>query len=840
MSNNNHLKASAAEVSAKAQKAKTISGVIKKVIFQNAESGFTVLNIFSHDKSITASGTFFDKPLMNSKIKLKGEFTHHKKYGYQFNFTQYEIYLSNTKTAIIEYLSSSIFKGIGKSIAREIYDKFKEKTLDIVDDEPEKLKDVNGIGAIKLAVILKGLEESYGLRKTIMFFKPYRFSDYQIKAVYNRFKDKSIAVAKENPYLFTDIKGIGFKKADIMSEKLGIKKDDPNRIKEAIKYIVNQICESSGNCYIYYKDVRKGIETIVDDLEETDLKKYLNDLIKERKLLLDYKDTYGIENHLPEEASGGELLSYARIYLPVYYYCEFGAAKELKRIAESAHPVLNKIKSLDDLSKFLELDDNHIYLTEEQKTAVLNALRYKISIISGGPGTGKSTVIKTIVNLYGEEKIALTSLSGKAAQRLADIVNHGQALSSAHNFGEKGRRLNISTIHRLLKAKYDKQTGESYFTYNENNRLPYDLIVIDEMSMIDITIFYKLIKAVKDDANIVFVGDVNQIPAVSPGDVLRDLIHAGADNTDNQCKIKSFFPSVFLTRVFRQNEGGLINLNAHNLLSGKKFVTSGRDGKDKNTAGAKDDSFTIKYRKEYDIPVEGKNELLKDFIRFIKRVADNRVSKRTAEAERINMPVPTMIFDDIQVLTPMRRGDLGYFNLNNILQDILNPISASAENIFICNDIQFRLYDKVIQKRNNYDLDVFNGDTGYIVDINHTEKRLTVDFANYNDLTAQEAGGTKKLVEYDFMDIYENISPAYALSIHKAQGSEFNNVIVLFHQAHYMMLKKNLLYTAITRGKKNIVIFGTFKALGIAMSSKEAVRNSGLKDRLSDEFSDIN
>ncbi len=889
MSDNTQPKASVAEAFGNAKKAKTINGIIKKIIFQNAESGFTVLNVFSNDKFITASGTFFDKPLMDSKIKLKGEFTYHKKYGYQFNFTQYEVSLSNTKTAIIEYLSSSIFKGIGKAIAREIYDKFKEKTLDVIDDEPEKLKDVNGIGAIKLAVILEGLKESYGLRKTVMFFKPYQFSDYQIKAIYNRFKDKSVTIAKENPYLFTDIKGIGFKKADIMSEKLGIKKDDPNRIKEAIKYVVNQICESSGNCYIYYQDVKKGIGEIIEDLEETDLKKYLNDLIKERKLLLDFKGIYGTDNYLSvvrdryvssksidlkgEEvldftsAKEGKRLGCARIYMPVYYHCELGAAKELKRIRESASPASDKIESLDDLDKFLELGNNHVSLTNEQKTAVLNALKYKISIISGGPGTGKSTIIKTIVHLYSGEKIALTSLAGKAAQRLADIVNSGQTLSSRNDHSqEKMGRLNISTIHRLLKAQYDRQTGESYFTYNERNRLPHDLIVIDEMSMIDIIIFYKLLKAIKDDANIVFVGDVNQIPAVSPGDVLRDLIYAGAGNMDGQDKTKPFFPSTFLTKVFRQNEGGLINLNAHNILNNKKFVTLRKDCKEKNISTAeKDDSFTIKYRKEYDIAVGGKHELLIDFTRFIKRVVENRINKRDVGLKSANMSIPTMLFDDIQVLTPMRRGDLGYFNLNNILQDIFNPISplhlsASVENIFICNGIQFRLYDKVIQKRNNYDQDVFNGDTGYIVDVNHNEKYLTVDFSNYSDLskkcneigtgaescanlTAQEGKMTNKaikLVKYNFLDVYENISTAYALSIHKAQGSEFNNVIVLFHQTHYMMLKKNLLYTAITRGKKNIVIFGTFKAIGIAMGSKETVRNSGLKDRLSEEFLDAN
>ncbi|MCL4322629.1 MAG: ATP-dependent RecD-like DNA helicase [Deltaproteobacteria bacterium] len=847
-----------AKISEHARETKTINGVIKRVVFQNIESGFTILNIFSNGKFITASGAFFDKPIIDSKIKLNGEFTHHKKYGYQFNFTRYEISLSNTKTAIIEYLSSNIFKGIGKVIAGEIYEKFKEKTLDIIDNEPEKLKEINGIGAAKLRTILEGLKESYGLRNAVMFFKPYQFSDYQIKTIYNQFKDKSIIIAKENPYLFTEIKGIGFKKADIMAEKLGIKRDDPNRAKEAIRYVINQICESSGNSYVYYKDIRDGMKEIIDDLEEFNLKNYLNDLIKEEKILLDFKGAPGFRrftgNYVFDltDVKDDNKINYIKIYLPVYYYCELGVAKELKRITGNnvySAGSENQTLSVEDLDRFIEQGggqgENKILLTEEQKIAVLNALKYKISIISGGPGTGKSTVIRTIVNLYKGKKTALTSLSGKAAQRLSDIVNFG--------YKEYVRSdVDISTIHRLLKAQYDRQTNESFFTCNKNNKLPHDLIVIDEMSMVDIVIFYNLLKAVKDGAILVLVGDVNQIPSVSPGDVLRDLIYSDAAHPH---QINAFFPVTFLTKVFRQNEGGLINLNAHNLLNNKRFITSrnnNNNGKGETIAAGEGGSFIIKYRREYDAASGGKNELLKDFIEFAKRVSGKRINNKTGNIDKADniensataVSVPTRIFDDIQILTPMRKGDLGYFNLNNILQNIFNPmpVPAAAEDVFICSGVQFRLYDKVIQKRNNYDLDVFNGDAGYIINIDHTAKSLTVDFSNYGSFAKDKympESEAKKQVKYDFLDAYDNISLAYALSIHKAQGSEFNNVIILFHQAHYLMLKKNLLYTAITRGKKNVVIFGTFKAFSIAMRSKEEIRNSGLRDRLLDEFSAI-
>ncbi len=800
---------------------KTISGVIKRVIFQNAENGFTILNILSNGRFITASGIFFEKPLSDSKVKLSGEFIHHKKYGYQFNFNRYEISLSNTESAIIDYLSSNIFKGIGKFTAKQIYEKFKEKTLDVIDNEPEKLKDVNGIGSVKLSVILDGLKESYGLRKAVMFFKPYQFSDYQIKAVYNQFKDKAVAIAEENPFLFTEIKGIGFKKADIMAEKLGIKKNDPNRIKEAVKYIINQICENSGNCYVYYRNIKDGLKNVIEDVDvdESELKGYLNDLIREKKILTDNADISAsaisggnIENDAMSNLNDvqSDAISLLRIYPPIYYYSEIGIAKELKRLTAGNN--FNKIQPIEELKKLIDSQENKMSLTEEQKTAALNALRHKISIISGGPGTGKSTIIKTITSLFDGNRTALTSLSGKAAQRLSDIIN---ANNKNKNEPHKNN-LDISTIHRLLKAQYDRQTNESFFTYNENNKLPHDLIVVDEMSMTDLIIFYKLLKAVKDGATLVLVGDANQIPSVSPGDVLKDLIYPDA-----------FFPVTFLTKVFRQNEGGLINLNAHNLLDNKKFIT------DKTGEGKKE--FTIKYKKGYDTAVTGKSELLNDFILFVKKVRDKRTKGMNKQGD--DGPVEPKVFDDIQVLTPMRRGELGYNNLNNILQDIFNPSGMPTNDteepiggIFICNGTQFRLHDRVIQRRNNYDLDVFNGDAGYICNIDHTEKTLSVDFSGtFNEIKPND---TKKIIKYNFLDVYENIMLSYALSIHKAQGSEFNNVIVLFHQAHYLMLKKNLLYTAITRGKKNVVIFGTFKAFGIAMNSKEEKRNSGLRDRL--------
>jgi ATP-dependent exoDNAse (exonuclease V) alpha subunit len=1074
-----------------------IHGIIKSIIFYNQTNGFIILRLFSKDKTLIASGNFFDMPVIDSKIKLKGRYVYHKKYGYQFNFDEYELFLATTKTAIVNYLSSNIFKGIGKLLAAEIYDKFKEETLNIIDNEPERIKEVRGIGNVKINFVIEGIKSSAGLRRAIMFFKPYQFSDYQIKAIYDKFKDKSIQIAKENPFVFTEIKGIGFKKADIMANKLGISKNDPNRIKEAIKYLINELCMNNGNTYLHYADIKNNIADLIEDfgnngqetpkkIEENlkdklenicdvdvannavktlpfnfeDLKKYIAELSAEKKIIIDppfsfekskninksnidvdagvnagkntfsdieTKKNINLNAKVNLNANYIDILavdfSKYKIYLPVYYYSELRIAKELFRLLSYKNnkvfdaDIDKNIKNIDiDIDKDKDLNiysvDNNAdinlnnnakekipanynfseFLTEEQKNAIINALKYKISIISGGPGTGKSTIIKEICNIHKGKNIALTSLSGKAAQRLEDIIfahgcnpEHNSKNNQKIDIGEVNKKFNynnnyvsnsniknninddikakskendpadytadnvhaqgkensnsnkisgndaadsdntqdnlinkdgtyykISTIHRLLKATINKETNESYFTYNENNKLPFDLIVIDEMSMVDAIIFSQLLKALKDEAKLVLVGDVNQLPSVNPGDLLRDLINFN----------DKIIPSTFLTKVFRHNEGGLININAHNLLNNKKFITYRTNKfKFKSTESINmkpvefaepmkyaeqvpavyndDDArtsadpenykrhseFIIKYKKTYDEKETGKIHVLEDFIDFIKKVKNKRVSKSISNKNvnkniefnisfdnaKSNNTVNTALnnasehnanpaydkngnfsnfsnnkmensiantiidFSDIQVLTPMRKGDLGYFKLNAILQDIFNPAeNINGDDVFICNGIQFRINDRVMQTKNNYDLDVFNGDTGFIKIVNHIDKTLTVDFSKTSD--SKRYADNAKLVNYDFLDIYDNLSLAYALSIHKSQGSEFDNVIIIFHQSHYMMLKKNLLYTAITRGKKNVVIFGTFKAFSIAMHSKIEIRNSGLKDRLTEVF----
>jgi exodeoxyribonuclease V alpha subunit len=419
------------------------------------------------------------------------------------------------------------------------------------------------------------------------------------------------------------------------------------------------------------------------------------------------------------------------------------------------------------------INSGDIMLTEQQESAVIKAVSNNFSVISGGPGTGKSTIIKKIYEIFKNNNlsVALTSLSGKATARLSGIIN--------------GFQLNdkISTIHRLLGTAHGSK-GEFYnFLYNENKKLPYDAIIIDEISMVDINMFLSLLKAIKNGAFVILVGDANQLPSIGPGNILKDIINT------------NIFPVTFLTKIFRQAEGGFINLNAYNLLNNQKFITGNN-----NTSGG----FLIKYKKEYDIKEKGKDFLYDDFKNMIESIRNKRKQG----------------FDDIQILTPMRKGTLGYNNLNTLLQSVFNE---GDKDSFVANGITYKIDDRIIQIRNNYNDEVFNGDGGFITKINHNNKTVTVIIDG-------------KEVIYSFLEAQANISLAYALSIHKSQGSEFDNVIIIFHQSQFTMLKKSILYTAITRAKKNVVLFGTYKAFWIAQKAVDETRNSALTYKIKQAF----
>jgi exodeoxyribonuclease V alpha subunit len=738
----------------------TITGVIKKLVYNDIQTGYTVFTVFYDNKYIAFAGTTANLPdeVRDIKIKVTGKFKYNKKYGTQFEFSEYQLMIETAETALIGYLSSHVFKGIGDNIAKKIYETFGKETLDIVDNKPEELIKVKGIGKKKLEVLINGIKVSQDYKSILMFFKPYQFSDYQIKVIYEKFGINAINIAKVNPYKFTEIKGIGFKKADIMAAKLGIPKNDENRILFGTLYAIIEFCYNLGHTYITESEINKEISEIMPELAESEkhITYFINKLLDDNKIIIEDKNNNIISAHIAS-------ISGYKIYPKTLYEAEMSVTKELYRIYNSQTAKINTgiINSGD------------IMLTEQQESAVIKAVSNNFSVISGGPGTGKSTIIKKIYEIFKNNNlsVALTSLSGKATARLSGIIN--------------GFQLNdkISTIHRLLGTAHGSK-GEFYnFLYNENKKLPYDAIIIDEISMVDINMFLSLLKAIKNGAFVILVGDANQLPSIGPGNILKDIINT------------NIFPVTFLTKIFRQAEGGFINLNAYNLLNNQKFITGNN-----NTSGG----FLIKYKKEYDIKEKGKDFLYDDFKNMIESIRNKRKQG----------------FDDIQILTPMRKGTLGYNNLNTLLQSVFNE---GDKDSFIANGITYKIDDRIIQIRNNYNDEVFNGDGGFITKINHNNKTVTVIIDG-------------KEVIYSFLEAQANISLAYALSIHKSQGSEFDNVIIIFHQSQFTMLKKSILYTAITRAKKNVVLFGTYKAFWIAQKAVDETRNSALTYKIKQAF----
>lgn len=711
-------------------KSKTLSGTVESVIFYNQENSFTVLNFVSdNDKtSIIAVGEI---PNIHEGLHLKisGNWTKHKKYGKQFTIESFEASHPKGNNALEKYLSSNLIDGIGPKYARKIVNCFGDKTIEIILDEPEKLREVSGIGKKRAKTIAESVRKAYTEQKSLQdlsrFLFGYGFNIGLIKRIWHKYDDKAINIIKRNPYrLAEDVWGIGFATADKIGRAMKLPEDHPERIVAGLFHILSR-AKDDGNCFLTRELLVPRTEELLD---------------------IDRKD---VEQSLDKATSDECIIQENdRIYPPNLYAAEVQSAEILSHLL-AAKP--SKHFSLPIAESYLnEIQKNtRINYTAEQRKAIIQAITSKVVVITGGPGTGKTTIVKGILRIAQKLKLRvdLAAPTGRAAKRLEETTSH-----------------RARTIHRLLHFNPGLRT----FEYNRQNALKIDMLVVDEVSMVDILLFRNLLSAIPYQGRLVLVGDSNQLPSVGPGAVLRDLINSES------------MPVVRLNRIMRQSKHSLIVRNAHRVLKGNIPVVNNHT----------DDDFFISYRDDSD---------------KARQTVIDLVTKRIPRAYGYD-PVK-----DIQVITPMHKGRCGAKSLNAFLRESLNKNHLNL-------GLPFSVGDKVMQIANNYDLDVFNGDIGIVSGIIDRDK-IAVRFDGRD-------------VVYE-SDIYGQLTLAYAVTIHKSQGSEYPVVVLPIMTEHYVLLARNLLYTAITRAEKLLVIVGSRKAIIVAVNnSKPMKRSTMLANRL--------
>lgn len=713
----------------------TIEGYVEHIIFRNQENGYTVASLVSDGEEITCVGTF---RFLNEgeTIRAKGEFTRHPSYGRQFSVSSYESVIPQDSAAMERYLGSGAIKGIGAALAARIVKKFGEDTLRIVEEEPERLAEVKGISEKKAREIAQQVEEKADMRRAMMFLGQYGISQSLGAKIYQQYKEDMYRILKENPYkMAEDIVGVGFKIADEIAARIGIHTDSDYRIRSGILYILLQ-ATAEGHVYLPKKILLARAEELLG-VPADYMEKHLGDLSIDRKIVL--KEIPGDE--------GKELA----VYAGQYYQIELHVAQmlhelDVKDTAEESQ-VLDKIRRIQRASD-IELD-------EKQQEAVIEAVKNGLLIITGGPGTGKTTTINAIIRYFELEglEISLAAPTGRAAKRMTEATGY-----------------EAKTIHRLLELTGVPQEsrGNVHFERNAQNPLAADVIIIDEMSMVDIFLMHALLSAVVTGTRLILVGDVNQLPSVGPGSVLKDIIGSGC------------FSVVELVKIFRQASQSDIVVNAHKINQGVPVTLDNK-------------SMDFFFLKRYDA-----NVIISVVITLIQKKLPKFVEATPY---------------DIQVLTPMRKGLFGVERLNTILQQYLNPPGQEKKEREHGQGL-FREGDKVMQIKNNYQMEweirgaygipvekgvgVFNGDTGIIREINTFAETLTVEFDE------------KRFVEYSFKQLDE-LELAYAITIHKAQGSEYPAVIIPLLGGPRMLMNRNLLYTAVTRARRCVTLVGDEK-----------------------------
>lgn len=724
------------------EKEQIVIGTIERISFHNPENGFTVVKLLQKGrKDLTTLVGTLPSLQPGETVQCCGVWKQDPLYGQQFVATSCQSKAPSDLVGIQKYLQSGLIKGIGPNYAKRIVDRFGVNTLEIIDQDPEKLSEVEGIGTKRKALIIRHWGEQKVIRDVMVFLQSYGVSPAYAQKIFRRYGQESIQRVTEDPYaLAREIHGVGFKIADSIGQSLGYAKNSPMRIDGGIEYALSELMAEGHVCYPIAEFI-PAAAALLGVLEEE---------VEGRLKALEEGQRIAI--HPLPDPLGHPLPC---LWLKVLFLCERGIAFELARIRHAPF----RLRAIDTKKALLWAQEAlSLSLAPQQEQAVMSALSDKLLVITGGPGTGKSTITKVILKIarHLTSSIVLAAPTGRAAKRMSEITHH-KAL----------------TLHSLLEMDF-KGGG---FKRNKENPLVGDLFIIDESSMIDTWLMYHFLKAVPSHARVLFVGDVDQLPSVGPGSVLSDLI------------ISNTLPVAKLTEIFRQAAGSKIITNAHRINEGTMPSLDNQKSRD---------FFFI----EANTP--------EDVVREITTL----VAKRLPEKYRLNP------FEDIQVMAPMKKGLIGTENLNTVLQQVLNPKGHS----FVRMGKTLRTGDKVMQTRNNYQKEVYNGDIGYITAIDEGEQELLVAFDGRD-------------VPYDFNEL-DDLVLAYAVSVHKYQGSETPCAVICMHAAYYVMLRRNLLYTAVTRGKKLVVIVGSKQAIGTAVQNdQELKRYTGLAHWLSDIFS---
>ncbi|SMC82129.1 exodeoxyribonuclease V alpha subunit [Desulfocicer vacuolatum DSM 3385] len=723
----------------------TIKGILSRITFRNEENHYTIARIKVHGtrEPVVIVGHMAGVA-QGETLSLKGSWVTHVKYGEQFKVESFEVILPATVGGIKKYLGSGIIKGIGKTMADKIVARFQENALDIIENQPHRLREIQGIGKAKCDRIIKAWDSHHAVRRVMQFLQEHGIGVTHAAAILNFYGSKALEILKKNPYWISrDIPEAGFEVADTIAMKAGVKRDDPDRLKACVVHYLLK-WEADGHVFTHRSQLFQQCVQITAAPEES-MNTALAFLEQAGEIIIEKMDEQ-------ESDSDGDIKTDDKIYLKRLHRAEQGIAQRIEAMLSIGPPPFELDEQIIEQEVLKRLA---LKLSGEQMAVVKEILTHRVVVITGGPGTGKTTLVRSVCSIFAKLKqsVMLTAPTGRAARRLAEVT---------------GRK--AFTLHKTLLYDPDDAT----FGRDITNPLDIDVMIVDESSMVDTMLMYHLLQAVPITSVLILVGDIFQLPSVGPGNVLSDIIKSGA--------VKTFS----LTRIFRQAEKSPIVMNAHCIRNGQMPCLE----RDKNNKGLSEFYFI-------------ENNDPRRVVSTILELCNGRIQNAFSHV------------NDIQVLTPMHKGETGTINLNQQLQSVLNRTPGGIN----AGGMVFKTGDKVMHLKNNYQKDVFNGDIGVVDEVVASENRLVVDYDG-------------RLVDYDIMELDE-LTLAYAVSVHKSQGSEYSAVVIAITTMHYPLLQRNLLYTAMTRGKHLVILVGSRRAVEIALNNNRTdFRLSGLSQKI--------